>query len=254
VISIVICSIDADKLAAVRETYARHMGATTYEIVGIDDAKSLCEGYNRGLRRAKGELCVFCHDDIEILSDDLGAKIAHHLRAWDVIGVAGTTRMHAMGWADSGIRYARGVVTQRVPAGYEIKFLGAPEMVNGSIQGMDGVFFAARRDVAEKVGFDEITFDGWHGYDTDFTFRCHLAGYRLAVCLDIRLIHFSEGTVDEDWLRYDERFRQKHAAHLAPEAAPWFEVRRRVQTREEILAAYDMARLKALTDEIQRRA
>ena len=52
-ISIVICSIDADKFAAVRETYAGHMGATPYEIVGIHDAKSLCEGYNRGLRRAK---------------------------------------------------------------------------------------------------------------------------------------------------------------------------------------------------------
>jgi GT2 family glycosyltransferase len=254
VISVVICSIHPDKFAAVRETYARHMGATPYEIVGVHDAKSLCEGYNRGLRRARGDLCVFCHDDIEILSEDLGGTLEGHLATWDVIGVAGTTRMHAMGWADSGIRYARGVVTQCVQGGYEIKFLGAPDMVNGSIQGMDGVFFAVRREVAQEVGFDEITFDGWHGYDTDFTFRCHLAGYRLAVCLDIRLIHFSEGTVDEDWLRYAERFREKHAAHLAPEAAPWFEVRKRVQTREEILAAYDMARLKALTDEIQGRA
>jgi len=254
VISVIICSIDADKFAAVRETYARHMGGAPYEIVGIHDARSLCEGYNRALRQARGGICVFSHDDIELLSDDLGPTLERHLETWDVVGVAGTTRLHAMSWADSGIRYARGVVTQRVPGGYDVKFLGAPELVNGAIQGMDGVFFAARREIVEKVGFDEVTFDGWHGYDTDFTFRCHLTGYRLAVCLDIRLIHFSEGTVDDEWLRYAERFQQKHGSQLAPEEEDWFEVRKRVATREEILAAYDMTRLRRLTDEILRRA
>ena len=253
-ISIVVCSIDPEKFAAVRETYARHMGEAAYEIVGVHDARSLCEGYNRGMRQAKGELVVFSHDDIELLSDELGATLERHLGTWDLIGVAGTTRMHAMGWANSGIRYARGVVTQKVADGYDVKFLGAPDLVNGGIQGMDGVFVAARRDVAEAIGFDAVTFDGWHGYDTDFTFRCHLAGYRLAVCLDIPLIHFSEGRVDDDWLRYAERFRQKHGAHLAPDAAPWLEVRKRVRTREEILAAYDLAKLRRLTVEIWRRA
>jgi GT2 family glycosyltransferase len=253
VISVIICSVDPAKYAAVRETYALHMGDTPYEIIGIHDARSLCEGYNHGLRLAKGDVCVFSHDDIELISPDLGGTLRRHLRDWDVIGVAGTTRMHAMGWADSGIRYARGVVTQRVPGGYEVKLLGATEVVNGAIQGMDGVFFAARREVASAVGFDEATFDGWHGYDTDFTFRCHLAGYRLAVCLDVRLIHFSEGTVGTEWERYAERFHAKHAVHLAPEREPWVEIRRRVQTREQIVAYYDLARLRALTDEIARR-
>jgi GT2 family glycosyltransferase len=252
-ISVIICSIDSDKFAAVGESYARHIGDEPYEIIGIHDAKSLCEGYNRGLLRAKGDVCVFSHDDIEILSDDLGGTLRRHLEDWDVVGVAGTTRMCAMGWANSGIRYARGVVTHRTPDGYEIQFLGAPEVVNGAIQGLDGVFFAARREVAEKIGFDAVTFDGWHGYDTDFTFRCYLAGYQLAVCLDIRLIHFSQGTVNEAWLRYNERFQEKHAAHLSPDAGPWLEVRKRVLSREDVLAAYDTARLRALTDEIQRR-
>ena len=200
-ISVIICSIDTAKFAAVEATYAAHMGAAPYEIVGVHDARSLCEGYNRGLRRARGDVCVFSHDDIEILSDELGGTLERHLASWDVVGVAGTTRMHAMGWANSGIRYARGVV-----------------------------------------------------YDTDFTFRCHLAGYRLAVCLDIRLIHFSEGTVDDAWQKYADRFREKHAAHLVPDAAPWLEVRKRVQTREEIIASYDMTRLRGLTEEIRRRA
>lgn len=252
-ISIIICSIDPGKFAAVQETYARHFGTEAYEIVGVHDARSLCEGYNRALRRAKGDLCVFSHDDIEILSEDLGATLRRHLGDWDVVGVAGTTRMCAMGWANSGLRYACGVVTHQNAEGYEIHFFGAPEVVNGAIQGLDGVFFAARREVVDKVGFDETTFDGWHGYDTDFTFRCHLAGYRLAVCLDIRLVHSSPGTVDDDWMRYAERFQEKHAAHLSADAGEWLEVRKQVRTREEILAAYDMTRLRALTDDIRRR-
>ncbi|HEX8010973.1 MAG TPA: glycosyltransferase [Casimicrobiaceae bacterium] len=252
-ISVIICSVDSEKFAAVTETYRRHFGEEPYEIVRIHDAKSLCEGYNRGLAEARGDICVFSHDDVEILSNDLGATLVRHLRDWDVVGVAGTARMCAMGWANSGIRYAYGVVTHRVADGYEIRLMGAPETVNGGIQGLDGVFFAARREVAEKIGFDAVSFDGWHGYDTDFTFRCHLAGFRLAVCLDIRLIHFSEGTVDEAWMRYAKRFEDKHAAHLSSEAGPWLEVRKRVATREDVLAAYDMARLRALTDDIRRR-
>jgi hypothetical protein len=254
VISVIICSIDPDKFAAVSDTYARRMGDEPYEIVGIHDAKSLCEGYNRGLRESKGDICVFSHDDIEILSDDLGGTLRRHLRHWDVVGVAGTTRMCAMGWANAGIRYTRGVVTHRIADGYEIRFFGAPDIVNGAIQGMDGLFFAARREVAEKVGFDEMTFDGWHGYDADFTFRCYLAGWRLAVCLDIKLVHFSSGTVDEDWKRYALRFQEKHAAHLASaEARELPMIVKRVPTQTEVLAAYDMAGLRALTDEIQRR-
>jgi len=251
--SILICSADSAKFAAVRESYAGRMGRAPYEVVGIHDAKSLCEGYNRAMRQARGDIFVFSHDDIELLSDDVGGTVARHLADWDVIGVAGTTRMCAMGWADSGLRYARGVVTHARDDGYDVVFFGAPAMVNGGIQGMDGVFFAARREVAERIGFDEATFDGWHGYDTDFTFRCHLAGYRLAVCLDIRLIHFSEGTVDEACLRYAKRFEDKHDAHLSREAAPWFEVRKRVRTRDEVLAAYDMARLEKLTEELHAR-
>jgi hypothetical protein len=55
VISIIICSVDAAKFAAVEATYASHVGNQPYEIVGVHDARSLCEGYNRGMRRAKGD-------------------------------------------------------------------------------------------------------------------------------------------------------------------------------------------------------
>ena len=250
VISIVICSRDDRRFAAVAATYAARMGDECHEIIRIPDARSLCEGYNRGLRVARGDICVFSHDDIEILSDDLGATIRRHLATFDVVGVAGTTRMAGMFWAASGIRHARGLVAHRDEDGYTIDFFGAPAEVNDGIEGLDGVFIAARRDVAERIGFDEATFDGWHGYDTDFTFRCHLAGHRLAVCLAIRLVHFSRGSIDDAWHHYAARFQGKHADRLATDPGEWITVQRRVADRSQILAAYDMNALRALTEAI----
>ena len=250
-ISIIICSIDSGKFAAVSAAYARQMGPEPYEIIGIHDARSLSEGYNRGLRAARGDICVFSHDDIEILSENLGATLRRHLAEWDVVGVAGTTRLAAMFWAVAGISHARGIVTHRDPQGYSLEFFGAPEIVNGGIQALDGLFIAARREVAERIRFDETTFDGWHGYDTDFTFRCHLAGYHLAVCLDIQLIHFSRGSYGEIWHRYGQRFSEKHAAHLWPQAGPWLTIRRPLESREAIVAAYDLPALQALTRAVQ---
>src|SRR5262249_6617665 len=78
-ISVIVCSIDPAKFAAVSESYAHAFEGEAYEIVAIHDARSLCEGYNRALRLAKGDFCVFSHDDIDILATDLGARLRRHL-------------------------------------------------------------------------------------------------------------------------------------------------------------------------------
>ena len=254
-ISVIVCSIDAAKLAAVEASYARQLANRRYEFVAIRDARSLCEGYNRGIARAQGDICIFSHDDIELLGEDLGGRLERHLAECDVVGVAGTTRLAGMGWAESGIRHARGMVAHVVDGGYVVRLFGAHAPLMHGIEALDGVFFAARRDVAERVGFDEATFDGWHGYDTDFTFRCHLAGRRVAVALDVPLIHFSNGNVDRAWLRYAERFREKHAGSLAAEPGPWLNLERRVRTQGDVLQTFaDLGALRELTAHAQRRA
>lgn len=253
-ISVIVCSIDATKFATVRESYARAFGGEPYELVGIPDARSLCEGYNRGLRLTRGEVCVFSHDDVDVLSADLGPRLRSHLASYDIVGVAGTTRLVGMGWANAGIRHARGMITHVIDGDYVTRLFGAAQPVADSIVALDGVFFAARREVAMAVGFDEATFDGWHGYDTDFTFRCHLAGYRLAVALDLQLIHFSNANVDRAWLDFDARFAAKHAGRLASGEGPWLEITRRSRTRDDVIAACaDWAVLRDVTEEAARR-
>jgi GT2 family glycosyltransferase len=251
VISIVICSIDPAKFAAVSASFAAAMGAAHHEIVGIHDAESLSEGYNRGVTRARGEICVFAHDDIEILAPGLASTLQRHVEDHDVVGVAGTTRLAGMGWANSGIRHARGIMAHAIDEEFDVRFFGAPTGVCDGIEALDGVFFATRCEVAQRIGFDAETFDGWHGYDTDFTYRCHLAGLRIAVALDIPLVHHSNGNVDAAWLEYDRRFRIKHGAQLASGDGIWLNVHRRVRTRADVRAAYDLPRLRALTEDIE---
>lgn len=253
-ISIVVCSINPAKFAAVTASFAAAMGDARHEIVAIHDARSLCEGYNRGVARARGDFCVFAHDDIEILTRDLAGTLQRHLGDRDVVGIAGTTRLAGMGWANSGILHARGMVTHVVGEDFEVRFFGAPAGLCDGIEALDGVLFATRREIAQQIGFDEETFDGWHGYDTDFTFRCHRAGLRLAVALDIPLIHFSNGNVGTAWLEYDRRFCAKHAGKLAGGEGIWLNVRRRVRTRTEVCAAYELSPLVALTSEVARSA
>src|SRR2546421_1950924 len=91
--SFVICSIDQIKFRAIAHNIGTVMGGEPHEVVGVHDAKSLCEGYNRGVRAARGERIVFCHDDIEILTPDFAPKLKRHLETFDIIGVAGTERV-----------------------------------------------------------------------------------------------------------------------------------------------------------------
>ena len=249
-ISVVICSTDDARFEAVSASYAKAMGNHAFEIIRIHDARSLCEGYNRGLRQARGEFVVFSHDDVDLLGTGLGERIESHLCTFDVIGVAGTNALAGMGWAHSGLARARGVITRCRDGALDVHLFGVTGPQMGGIEALDGVWIAARTVVARHVAFDESTFDGWHGYDTDFTFRCHLSQYRVGVVADVPIVHFGRGKVDANWLRYAARFRDKHETSLRATSGIWIDVLMRVGNAAEALAAYDIGALRWQTERV----
>jgi glycosyl transferase family 2 len=246
-VSIVVCSIDAGKFARVSANYRALYADRAIEIVGIHDARSLAEGYNRGIARARGARLILSHDDIEILSPDFAARVGRHLDAFDLIGIAGATRLVAGKWAAAGDPYVFTLVTSPDPehGGYATMMLGGGALVVPGIAALDGVFMALRREVAAAIPFDAGTFDGFHLYDLDFSFRAHRAGFRLAVCRDLVLIHESTGSYDAAWEEYKRRFEAKHRAALAPAGDPKIGARAAfaATTREEILRRCDLGRL-----------
>jgi glycosyltransferase involved in cell wall biosynthesis len=224
-ISVIICSVDEARFAAVSQQYVRALGSAAYEIIRISDARSLCEGYNRGVSHAKGDILIFSHDDIEFLDDSLAERLPAHLRRFDLIGVAGSTRALSASWFAAGPPYIFGqVATPSVaPPGVAVFFYGANDRIVTGAQIMDGLFLTCRRKVAAAIGWDDQTFDGFHGYDADFTYRAHLAGFKLAVVNDIYISHASSGDYGESYELYAQRFRDKHQATLPRAHIPTIE-------------------------------
>jgi GT2 family glycosyltransferase len=260
VISVMICSIDPIKFERVSRNYGALLRNEAFEIIGIHDAASLCEGYNRAIAQSRGDILVFSHDDVEILSPDFASKLGRHLQSHDMIGIAGTTRVVNGCWFAAGDPYVHGLVAYPEEAIYPdakgngcyvVHALGGSSGAVTGIQGLDGVFLAARRTVAEKQRFDDRTFDGFHVYDADFTFSAYLAGFRLAVCRDIVLIHDSLGDFGEKWNRFNSRFMAKFAGRLP--AGPYG--KRRVAAvrlcgKEKLLAFCEPENLGRVSDQI----
>ena len=115
------------------------------------------------------------------------------------------------------------------------------------------MFFVAKRAVVESVRFDEVTFDGFHGYDLDFSFAAHLAGFSVGVSAEIAVIHGSGGTFGDAWRRYANRFVEKHRDRLPTEVFPaqWSFARRLVESREAILREFPLERLIAITRQLR---
>lgn len=249
-ISIIICSIDSKRFSNVTRNYADLMADEPFEIIGIHDAKSLCEGYNRGIKKSVGDILVFSHDDIEILSSDFVARLKAHMEHFDIVGLAGTDKVVGGGWVNAGIPHLYGQVANPGGAGYQVAFFDYGKIANqgkvtaDGIKMLDGFFFAVRRSVVQQVLFDERNFDGFHGYDVDFTYSAYLAGFNLTVCNDIAVIHDSGGSFDATFQKYKRRFLIKHRATvdipepLASRPAPTFAVMDCVN-KEEVLSHFE---------------
>ena len=215
-ISVIICSINEARFEQVSAQYHRLLEAVPHEIIGIHDATSLCQGYNRGVRQSKGEILVFSHDDVQILTPDFATRLVASLAGQDLVGAVGSTYLSGATWFGSGWPHLRGQVG--VPAesgsGTVANFFGLYGMLAEGVQVMDGFFLAARRSLCLQLPFDETTFDGWHLYDIDFSYSAHLKGFRCAVANDQVMIHHSRGQFDEKWGFYRDRFLKKHEGQL----------------------------------------
>jgi tetratricopeptide (TPR) repeat protein len=215
-VSVIICSITPSRFEKVCASYRSLLEGVPHEIIGIHDARSLCEGYNRGIRRANGDVLVFSHDDVEIVSPDFAARLLGHLENQDLVGIAGTNRLVSGNWISGGWPHLHGQVGSEVakPGSLIVTVYQIAGPTAAGVESLDGVFLAARRELVERIAFDETTFDGWHLYDLDFSLTAHAAGFRTAVCNDLCLIHDSIGTYNEDWQRYARRFEEKHRERL----------------------------------------
>lgn len=212
--SVVVCSINPQNFLRLKQNLESLIPKNHLEIIRIPDARNMGEGYNRGARQAAGDILIFCHDDIELLTPDFGGKLADRLNQYDLLGVAGSVWLRDAKWTLAGLPYLRGQVIHALAdrAGFTYSAYGLDGVVSGGIQVLDGLFLTMRRNFWVENPFDE-GYDGFHLYDIDLSFRCYLAGRRAGVCNDILIEHRSLGRYDEFWRysagRFIERFGER---------------------------------------------
>lgn len=213
--SVVVCSINPQKFQRLKQNIESLIPENRLEIIHIPDARNMGEGYNRGARQAVGDILIFCHDDIALLTPDTAYRLAGRLAEYDLLGVAGTTWLHDAQWGSAGFPYVRGQVVHALAnrPGFTYSVFGVDGATSGEIQALDGLFMAMRRDFWADNPFDE-GYDGFHLYDVDLSFRCYLAGYRVGICNDILIEHCSLGRYDESWKRAADRFAARFGNQL----------------------------------------
>jgi hypothetical protein len=220
-LTVVTCSVDAGRLARLRESLRRSL-APGYESIELLAPRSLAQAYNDALAAARGEAIVFVHDDVEILTPQLDRALARALARADVVGIAGTRTLAGptLGWAGQAALSGWLVHGSSAASTWGFSLLALRGGLVGGMQGLDGCFLAARTSAARRIGFDAATFDGFHFYDLDFCLRAHRAGLRLAVDTDILLAHASRGRLGFAWESQARRFVTKFAPIGSTPARP----------------------------------
>lgn len=193
-ISVIISYYKVENFRAVHQNIAETCGQNV-EVIGIYNANnySIGQAYNMGRRKAKYPFLLFLHDDVAFRTFNWGSTLINHLedKKTGVVGIAGANYV------------------PKAPSGWYI----APATENTTSENkreaivLDGVFLAITANNFDRLHFD-ANIPGFHGYDTDFSLRASLILQNYIIS-DIKIDHYSSGTIDKTWLDNTVLIRKK---------------------------------------------
>jgi hypothetical protein len=222
-ISIIICSANNENLLRVQSGIAETIGVP-YELIVLhnEDGKyGICTAYNIGGARAKFPILCFMHEDVRFETLNWGNKVLQHFQdpQTGLIGVAGgdAKSLIPSHWSSKMISNEVHIIQhyRREPnATRHIRITGDRMSSNKvKVIAVDGVWMCTRKEVFETFMFDEKNFNGFHGYDIDFSLQVGNQ-FGVYVVFDILLHHFSEGSADINWLKSALKVSKKWRKHL----------------------------------------
>ena len=215
-ISVIVCSIQPKWLADLKENIESNIGVE-YQLIAVDnrlEKKGICQVYNEAANKAKYNILCFIHEDVLIHSSNWGQKLLNLLsdETIGLVGVSGTIYKSAFPatWPACD------------PSLYRINtiqhFKNQPDPVKSVINPsnrnyeevviLDGVFLATKKSIFNTCSFDEKLFKGFHCYDLDYSLNVG-RDYKIIVTYDILLEHFSEGSLNKNWLEDSIRLHKK---------------------------------------------
>lgn len=205
-LSIIVCSRNKTLLTEFIENVNKTVGVA-YEIIDIDNSKnnhSIFSAYNLGFSKCNYPYICFVHEDVLFHTLNWGEKIIAHLQEPNtgILGLAGSDLVTRIPGSCSGKTSCVNIIQSDKRGKKASRKNLYPENFNQSKHStilLDGVLLCLRRDLMEKLEFDE-QIGGFHGYDFDITLQSTIAGYTNYVIYDIELEHFSRGQFDGKYI------------------------------------------------------
>ena len=187
----------------------------------FENKKGLPYIYNQFLtEKYIDEYIVFVHDDVQIADIFAFNKISAGFSKYDIIGLAGATRIvnkefpawHIMaGWSDPNVgrKYSVGEVTHKYSDGSIATSVYGP--VDKRALLLDGLFLGVK---IESLLKSRCTFDedfNFHHYDLSFCLRANEAKLKMGV-IQLFCIHSGLGDSmhSEEWRQSANIFKQKY--------------------------------------------
>jgi hypothetical protein len=182
----------------------------------INNGEDLTKSYNKGLKKSKNDIVIFCHDDIIIETKNWGQKLIklfERNQEYGVIGVAGTKNMPVSGqwWEDRSKMYGRVAHTHEGKTWLSTYSDDLGQNIEEAVI-VDGLFFAIDKTKI-KTKFNESV-KGFHFYEITFCFENFLKGVKIGVTTMIRVNHMSIGMTNEQWETNRAEFAEKFKENL----------------------------------------
>ncbi|MCH5307593.1 MAG: glycosyltransferase [Prevotella sp.] len=219
-LSIIICSkhrtLNSNLLENIRMTIG-----TEFEIIHIDNSNrkyGICSAYNEGVRRSKGDILCFMHEDILYHSSGWGKIVENFMQDYKVgmLGVAGSAIVsNVSDWRFGGYQFVhivQGYQTLSNPPYYYTKGIEwDTEESPKRVVIIDGCWFCLRKEsfIKDMLWFDEETFRGFHLYDSDISMQVNKTGKHIYICSNIIIEHFSKGIYTFDFKDGLSKFLRK---------------------------------------------
>lgn len=191
------------------ERFGRYVvpSAGNSPLIGIANQTSISAAYNQILDAYRHgndiEAIVLLHDDLQVTDPDAEAKLLEAFADPHVaiVGVAGGQRVRSIDWWNYD------------PVGHQMTDSGPVDfgVREGEVDYVEGSFIAiAHWFLKRHIFFDERC--GFHGYE-DICFKAKRAGKKVVV-IDLDTHHhtklgFKSPEVEQDWLKANERFKEK---------------------------------------------
>jgi hypothetical protein len=182
----------------------------------INNGESLTHAYNRGLKQAKYDIIVFCHDDLIIETKQWGNKLVKLFDKnpeYGIIGVAGSKNMPISGqwWENRNKMYGRVAHTHEGKTWLSAYSDDLGQNLEETVI-VDGVWFSVHKNRIKKEFNENV--EGFHFYDVTFSFENFLEGVKIGVTTVVRINHQSIGMTNESWEKNRADFAETFKTHL----------------------------------------